>query len=186
MKSTGIIRRIDDLGRVVIPREIRRTLQIREGDPLEILVSSDNAEGGIFLKKYSPLGSMAKFAEDIADSLRRTTGFTTMITDRDFIIAFSGADVRKADYMDKPLSIDVKVILDNGTFSSSVPASNSIKLIGTDEREFSTYAISPVRCDGDPIGSIIMVAFDHREEITASHFMALKMATNFIAKTLEE
>ncbi|MFY9121447.1 MAG: AbrB/MazE/SpoVT family DNA-binding domain-containing protein, partial [Syntrophomonadaceae bacterium] len=84
MKATGIVRRIDDLGRVVIPKEIRRTLRIREGDPLEIFV---DREGEVILKKYSPIGELGDFAKEYADSLNETIGHISMIADRDVIIA---------------------------------------------------------------------------------------------------
>lgn len=88
MKATGIVRRIDDLGRVVIPKEIRRTLRIREGDPLEIFT---DREGEIILKKYSPIGELGEFARQYADSLAQSTGNIVCITDRDQVIAFAGA-----------------------------------------------------------------------------------------------
>lgn len=88
MKATGIVRRIDDLGRVVIPKEIRRTLRIREGDPLEIFVDRD---GEVILKKYSPIGELGDFAKEYAESLFEGTNHVTLITDRDNIIAVAGA-----------------------------------------------------------------------------------------------
>ena len=87
MKATGIVRRIDDLGRVVIPKEIRRTLRIRESDPLEIFT---DREGEIILKKYSPIGEMTTFAKQYAESLSQVSGHIAMIADRDFIISAAG------------------------------------------------------------------------------------------------
>ena len=87
MKATGIVRRIDDLGRVVIPKEIRRTLRIREGDPLEIFT---DREGGVILKKYSPIGELSEFATGYAETLAKTTGHIACITDKDTVIAVSG------------------------------------------------------------------------------------------------
>ena len=91
MKATGIVRRIDDLGRVVIPKEIRRTLKIREGDPLEIFVDRD---GEVILKKYSPIGELGDFAQEYADTLYEVMGHVACIADRDTIIAVSGAPKR--------------------------------------------------------------------------------------------
>ena len=91
MKATGIVRRIDDLGRVVVPKEIRRTLRIREGDPLEIFT---DREGEIILKKYSPIGELGQFAKQYADSLAQTTGNIVAITDKDQFIAVSGPTKR--------------------------------------------------------------------------------------------
>ena len=87
MKATGVVRRIDDLGRVVIPKEIRRTLRINEGSPLEIFTDK---EGEIILKKYSPIGELSEFANNYADTLSKTTGHIACITDKDTVIAVSG------------------------------------------------------------------------------------------------
>ena len=84
MKATGIVRRIDDLGRIVVPKEIRRTLRIREGDPLEIFT---DREGEIILKKYSPIGELSQFAGEYAESLAHTTGYLVLITDGDHVVA---------------------------------------------------------------------------------------------------
>ena len=94
MKATGIVRRIDDLGRVVIPKEIRRTLRIREGDPLEIFT---DREGGVILKKYSPIGELTDFSREYADSLQQVIGHVILVCDRDAFISVSGGS--KKDYM---------------------------------------------------------------------------------------
>ena len=99
MKATGIVRRIDDLGRVVIPKEIRRTMRIREGDPLEIYTDKD---GGVIFKKYSLMGGLVDFAGQMCDTLNRTTGHVAVITDRDSCIAVSG--VPRGELMEKPIS----------------------------------------------------------------------------------
>ena len=99
MKATGIVRRIDDLGRVVVPKEIRRTLRIREGDPLEIFT---DREGEIILKKYSPIGELSLFSQQYADSLAQTSGHIVCITDRDQVIAISGGS--KKDFLGKEIS----------------------------------------------------------------------------------
>ena len=104
MKATGIVRRIDDLGRVVIPKEIRRTMRIREGDPLEIYTDHD---GEVVLKKYSPIGEIATIAKDYTDSLHRTLGHIVCISDRDAIVSASGAP--KREMLEKPLSTEEKV-----------------------------------------------------------------------------
>ena len=99
MKATGIVRRIDDLGRVVIPKEIRRTLRIREGDPLEIFT---DREGEIILKKYSPIGELGTFAKEYADSLGQVAGVMVCICDRDAVIAAAGG--AKKEYLGKSIS----------------------------------------------------------------------------------
>ena len=94
MKATGIVRRIDDLGRIVIPKEIRRTMRIREGDPMEIFTSR---EGEILLKKYSPVGELGEFASELAESVAQTIGELICVTDRDYVIAAAGAGKKEVE-----------------------------------------------------------------------------------------
>lgn len=108
MKATGIVRRIDDLGRVVIPKEIRRTMRIREGDPLEIYT---DREGEVIFKKYSPIGELMAFAAQYADTLNKTSGMSVVISDRDVIIACSG--VSKKEYTEKKLSSEIEDIIES-------------------------------------------------------------------------
>ena len=108
MKATGIVRRIDDLGRVVIPKEIRRTLRIREGDPLEIFT---DREGEIILKKYSPIGELGTFAKEYADSLGQVLGLPVCICDRDTVIAAAGG--AKKEYQGKAISPGLERLIEN-------------------------------------------------------------------------
>ena len=110
MKATGIVRRIDDLGRVVIPKEIRRTMRIREGDPLEIYT---DREGEVIFKKYSPIGEMAMFAAQYAETLYKTCGMSVVICDRDAVIACAG--IPKKEYTDRKLSAELEKIIENRT-----------------------------------------------------------------------
>ena len=110
MKATGIVRRIDDLGRVVIPKEIRRTLRIREGDPLEIFTEKD---GEVIFKKYSPIGELSSFASQYAETLSKTSGYPACITDMDTVIAVSG--VPKRDFNDKKISDELEKIIEEKT-----------------------------------------------------------------------
>ena len=107
MKATGIVRRIDDLGRVVIPKEIRRTMRIREGDPLEIYTDKD---GEVIFKKYSPMGELSAFAEQMCETLNKTTGNAAAVCDRDTIIAVSGGS--KRDLLEKRISEDIEKIVE--------------------------------------------------------------------------
>ena len=107
MKATGIVRRIDDLGRVVIPKEIRRTMRIREGDPLEIFTDKD---GELIFKKYSPIGELSDFAAQICDSLRKSTDSIAAVCDRDAVIAISGGG--KRELLDKPISQPLSQIME--------------------------------------------------------------------------
>src|ERR1700730_1466597 len=149
MKATGIVRRIDDLGRVVIPKEIRRTLRIREGDPLEIFVDRD---GEVILKKYSPIGELGDFAKEYAESLSDTLGHVTLITDRDVVIAASGAS--KKDYMQKSIGSEVeKAMEERKTIISSTTGQVSITRDRTET--FGSHVIAPIIAGGDPIGTVV-------------------------------
>ena len=108
MKATGIVRRIDDLGRVVIPKEIRRTLRIREGDPLEIFV---DREGEVILKKYSPIGELSDFAQEYAESLQQSTGHIAIITDRDAVVAIAGAP--KKQWLGREVTPEIERAMNN-------------------------------------------------------------------------
>ena len=117
MKATGIVRRIDDLGRVVIPKEIRRTLRIREGDPLEIFVDSD---GEVILKKYSPISELSDFAKEYAEALYDSLGSSVLISDRDAVITLAGGS--KKEYFNKNISELIEKQMGERTFSSYKPA----------------------------------------------------------------
>src|SRR5690554_3854305 len=153
MKATGIVRRIDDLGRVVIPKEIRRTLRIREGDPLEIFVDRD---GEVILKKYSPIGELGDFAQEYADSLYETTGHVALITDRDAVVAVAGAP--KKQWIDKPIpSIVEQVMESRRSLLLPKPGETGMPLGEEDDQQwnFTSAVIAPIIAEGDPIGSVI-------------------------------
>ena len=153
MKATGIVRRIDDLGRIVIPKEIRRTLRIRETDPLEIFTDK---EGEIILKKYSPIGELGAFAKDYAESLAQTTGHTVCVSDRDQIIAAAGPD--KNGHDKKRISRKkLEQLLDNR--STLVAASGDREFVPVAENleeEYKEQALSPIICAGDVLGAVII------------------------------
>lgn len=150
MKATGIVRRIDDLGRVVIPKEIRRTMRIREGDPLEIFTDKD---GEVIFKKYSPIGELGEFAAQYAETLAKTSGIAACITDRDSIIAVSG--VPKREVVDKRVSIDLEKIMgDKLTYVKDAKTTQSIPLIdGIDK--YNANVVYPIISEGDSIGSVV-------------------------------
>ena len=120
MKATGVVRRIDDLGRVVIPKEIRKTLRIKEGDPLEIFT---DREGQVILKKYSPIGELSEFAIGYAETLSKTTGHIACITDKDTIIAVSGGS--KKEFLEQSLSPELEKVIENKEIYTS-KANNEI------------------------------------------------------------
>ena len=148
MKATGIVRRIDDLGRVVIPKEIRRTLRIRESDPLEIFTDKD---GEIILKKYSPLGELGNFAKEYAESLAKNAGHTTCITDKEQIVAASGT--AKKEFLEKHISQQLEDIIAKRQEKGFVPI-----LEVDNENIYSHELITPIISEGDVLGAIIMIS----------------------------
>ena len=142
MKATGVVRRIDDLGRIVIPKEIRKTLRIKEGDPLEIFT---DREGGIILKKYSPIGELSEFATEYAETLAKTTGHIACITDKDTVIAISGGS--KKEYLEKGVSKQLEQIMDEKENYASRDNNNiSIPITKNDkwERKYNSQIVYPI------------------------------------------
>ena len=148
MKATGIVRRIDDLGRVVIPKEIRRTMRIREGDPLEIYTDRD---GEVIFKKYSPIGELHAFASEYADTLQKTAGMPIFICDRDAIITVSGAS--KREYMDRKISHSLEEIIESRTLYVRGAGKETIPI--TDDGAHYVSCAMPIITEGDIIGCII-------------------------------
>ena len=149
MKATGIVRRIDDLGRVVIPKEIRRTMRIREGDPLEIYT---DREGEVIFKKYSPIGELASFAGQYAETLHKTCGLTVAICDRDTVISCAG--VSKREYADKPLSEALEHIMENRSFYANNGDTEPRNII----RDGGSHTVScamPIISEGDIVGCVV-------------------------------
>ena len=151
MKATGLVRRIDDLGRVVIPKEIRRTMRSREGDPLEIYT---DREGEVIFKKYSPIGELAGFAAQYAETLHKTCSLAVIICDRDAVIATSG--VPRKEYADKPLSDELEAII--GSRALYVWHEGEDKLPALAGRNDAAHAIScamPIISEGDIVGCVV-------------------------------
>ncbi len=151
MRATGIVRRIDELGRVVIPKEIRRTLRIREGDPLEIYTDRD---GEVILKKYSPIGEMSSFAKDYTESLFRSLGHIAVIVDRDQVVAASG--LPRKELGDKPISRALETaIASRQTVALNQQSGGRMVAVTTEEDQNPNYTaqvISPIIADGEAIG----------------------------------
>ena len=150
MKATGIVRRIDDLGRVVIPKEIRRVMRIREGDPLEIFTSRD---GEVIFKKYSPIGEFSTFATQYAETLNRICGLSIIVTDRDIVVASSG--VQRKEYTEKKLSSAFEAIMEKRSLYSYNGSQEQI-YVCDGASHFVKYAM-PIASNGDVIGCISMV-----------------------------
>ncbi len=180
MKATGIVRRIDDLGRVVIPKEIRRTLRIREGDPLEIFVDRD---GEVILKKYSPIGELGDFAKEYAESLSESTGHVTMISDRDTIIAVAGAS--KKEFMDKAVGSILENCMEN---RKTVVETNSgsFELIKDLNETYASYVAAPIIAGGDPIGTVVLLSKEDNVKMAQMEQKMAETAAGFLAKQMEQ
>lgn len=181
MKATGIVRRIDDLGRIVIPKEIRRTLRIRESDPLEIFT---DREGEIILKKYSPIGEMSTFAKQYAESLSQVSGHTALITDRDQFIAVSGG---YKHLLGKSLSKALEDVINNRKILITTKSERNFIAISDEMPEgFTHEAIGPIICEGDVIGSVILVADDEKSKMGEVEQKLILSAAGFLGRQMEQ
>ena len=176
MKATGIVRRIDDLGRVVVPKEIRRTLKIREGDPLEIFTEK---EGEIVLKKYSPMGEIKGFAQQYAESLATFVPHIVIVTDRGQVLATAGGG---KELLNHDITKQLEEILEDRMLVCE--SGKHIKIVEEDSYT-SSKAIQPMICEGDIIGAVIMIARDESTKITDTELKMLGVAGNFLGKQMD-
>ena len=157
MKATGIVRRIDDLGRVVIPKEIRRTMRIREGDPLEIYT---DREGEVIFKKYSPIGELSAFAGQYAETLYKTCNLAVIISDRDAVIASAG--VSRKEYADKTLSEEMETVIEGRSLYVWREGAEKLPVISDGTTHFVSCAM-PIISEGDVVGCVASLADVGRE-----------------------
>ena len=177
MKATGIVRRIDDLGRVVIPKEIRRTLRIREGDPLEIFVDRD---GEVILKKYSPISELSDFAKEYAEALFDSLGNPVLICDRDTYITVAGGS--KKDYLNRSISDLVESTMEDRNTTLETQKTQ-ISLVDGFTEEIQSYTIGPIVANGDPIGAVII--FSKEGTLGEVERKAVETAAGFLARQME-
>lgn len=177
MKATGIVRRIDDLGRVVVPKEIRRTLRIREGDPLEIYT---DREGEIILKKYSPIGELSQFAKQCAEAIYQNTGHAAIVTDRDQIIAVAGT--AKKELINKPITKELEKIINSRKI---IKGNAEFVPLTSMESENVSQVIYPILCEGDVIGSVVVQTKDRRTVLTEAEAKLAAVAAAFLGKQME-
>ena len=178
MKATGIVRRIDDLGRIVIPKEIRRTLRIREGDPLEIFTDRD---GEVILKKYSPISELGQFAKEYAETLYETLGTPALISDRDEIIAVAG--LSKKDYLNRHLSPNLEEIISNRKIITE-KHENTVEWVPGQVEQVKSYCIAPIVMGGDAIGAVYLLSKVHF--IGETEQKAVETAAHFLSKQMEQ
>ena len=176
MKATGIVRRIDDLGRVVIPKEIRRTLRLREGTPLEIFT---DREGEIILKKYSPMVELAAFAGQYAEAMSQATGLIVCITDRDQVIAVSGG--ARKELLQKAISQSLeRVINERQPIQAGKDDKSFVRLVD-EELE----GVAPIICEGDAIGAVAIMSREPRARFGEMELKLAATACGFLGRQME-
>lgn len=181
MKATGIVRRIDDLGRIVIPKEIRRTLRIRESDPLEIFT---DREGEIILKKYSPIGEMATFAKQYAESLAQVSGHAALIADRDQFIAVAGG---YKSLLGKSISKELEEKMNNREIMLATKDDRGFIQVSEGEKEdISHEAISPIICEGDVIGAVVLLESNPKSRLGEVEQKLILSASGFLGRQMEQ
>ena len=179
MKATGIVRRVDDLGRIVIPKEIRRTLRIREGDPLEIYTEKD---GGVIFRKYSPMGDMQEFAVQMCEAIGVNTGHIAAVADRDSIIALHGAPRR--DLVDKPNSPALEKLMEqrkNYRYHTGDPLIPAIE----GAEKYHLGAASPILSRGDLMGCVMLLLEADDQPLEEADQKLAQTAAGFLGKQME-
>ena len=183
MKASGVVRRIDDLGRVVIPKEIRKTLRIKEGDPLEIFT---DREGQVILKKYSPIGELSEFATGYAETLAKTTGHIACITDKDTIIAVSGGS--KKEFLEQDVSQELEKLMEDKEVYTSKENSDMAMPItknDTNEKKNKSQIVYPIISNGDTIGTVILMSKDSNTKMNEVEKKVAQSAATFLASQME-
>ena len=176
MKATGIGRRIDDLGRVVIPKEIRRTLRLREGTPLEIFT---DREGEIILKKYSPMVELAAFAGQYAEAMSQATGLIVCITDRDQVIAVS-------ELLQKAISQSLeRVINERQTIQAGKDDKSFVRLVDEELEGITAQVVAPIICEGDAIGAVAIMSREPRARFGEMELKLAATACGFLGRQME-
>ena len=181
MKATGIVRRIDDLGRVVIPKEIRRTMRIREGDPLEIYT---DREGEVIFKKYSPIGELAAFASQYAETLHKTCSMAVVICDRDAVIASAG--VPKKEYSDRKISSELEEVIEKRSLYTHREGNARFHATEDGASHYVSCAM-PIITEGDIIGCVASLASeeDKTQHADETEVKLIQTAAHFLGKQLE-
>lgn len=180
MKATGIVRRIDDLGRVVIPKEIRRTMRIREGDPLEIYTSND---GEVIFKKYSPIGELGNFASQYADVMYRVSGHPVVVCDRDHVVAVAG--MPKRELLERRVSPALEDLMESRRIHTH-ESSDTTALHPVEGVDRYAIAAAPIIAAGDVCGSVMFLAGDSPENAGESDCKLISVAAGFLGRQMEE
>ena len=181
MKATGIVRRIDDLGRVVVPKEIRRTLRIREGDPLEIFTDK---EGEIILKKYSPIGELSAFAKQYAESLSQMLGCLAGICDMDQVVAAAGNG--KKELQDEDITRELGEFLKERKTRNAKAGEKKYVPVVSKTEPYSQEVISPILCAGDVIGAVLLMNMDQKDLFEEREICLAEYTAKVLGKQMEQ
>ena len=181
MKATGIVRRIDDLGRVVVPKEIRRTLRIREGDPLEIFTDK---EGEIILKKYSPIGELSAFAKQYAESLSQMLGCLAGICDMDQVVAAAGNG--KKELQDEDITRELGEFLKERKTRNAKAGEKKYVPVVSKTEPYSQEVISPILCAGDVIGAVLLLNVDQKDLFEEREICLAEYTAKVLGKQMEQ
>ena len=181
MQNTGIVRRIDELGRVVIPKEIRKTLRIKEGDPLEIYTDKDN----LVVKKYSPISSINDFVKIVADGIEELTEKVCVITDNDAILYLSKGKMK--DAIGKTISSSIEKVLKErkSVVSSRVDGGTIIPISDGVDFDIENQIIVPIISSGDCYGACILFDNDKSSRFSAEDVKIVQLGAHFLAKQFE-
>ena len=179
MKATGIVRRIDDLGRVVIPKEIRRTMRIREGDPLEIYTEKD---GEVIFKKYSPMGELSDFAEQICESLHKTAEYPAVVCDRDSVIAAAGHG--RKELLDRRISPELTKIMEGRRAYCSKPSVPPVPVTEGDSAPHAAVAV-PIISEGDLLGCVVFLERNDGARAGDSELKLAAAVAGFLGRQME-
>ena len=183
MKATGVVRRIDDLGRIVLPKELRRTMRIKEGESLEIYTDGTDR---IILKKYSPIGELSEFATGYAETLAKTTGHIACITDKDTVIAVSGG--AKKELLEQDVSEELERLMDDKEkYTSKENNDLAIPITKNEnkERRYNSQVVYPIISDGDVIGPVILLSKDNNTKMNEVEQKVAQSAASFLGSQME-
>ena len=180
MKATGIVRRIDDLGRVVIPKEIRRTLRIREGESLEIYT---DAGGEVIFKKYSPIGELDPCSAQYADIIARSTGFPAIICDMDHVVAASG--VPKKEYLDRRITPELESVMDART-PYYAREKGEERILPVEGADAAAACVFPIISSGDLNGAVVLLAGENGSLPDEMRSKPAEVAAGFLGSQIEQ
>ncbi len=181
MKATGIVRRIDDLGRVVIPKEIRRTMRIREGDPLEIFTDRD---GEVIFKKYSPIGELSELAVTYCDVLTKSTEQAVIICDRDHCIAAGG--IPKKEVLERRVTSALEDVMEGRRLYTFVGNQDGERLFALEGTDIPVSIVAPIISAGDISGAVVFLNTANTAEISQSDIKLATVAASFLGKNMED